>query len=101
MPWRWKNTKYDELIDKMGQTPTKSKEMINIYKNAMDIWLKELPSIPLVQWSHRIPHNETFWTNWPSQSDPYINSAYWSRTWLLVLLNLKAVCLNIIGPKKF
>ena len=91
MPWRWKNTRYDELIDQMGQTPTKSKEMINIYKNAMDIWLKELPSIPLVQWSHRIPHNETFWTNWPSQSDPYINSAYWSRTWLLVLLNLKAV----------
>jgi len=53
--------------------------------------LQELPSIPLVQWPHRIAHNETYWTNWPSEENPYINSAYWSRTWLLVLLNLEAV----------
>ena len=56
---------------------------------AMAIWLNEMPSVPLLQWYHRIPHNETYWTNWPSEDNPYINSAYWSRTWLLVLLNLQ------------
>ena len=91
MPWRWKNTKYDNLIDLMGRTPNKDSEMIEIYRQAIDIWLSELPSIPIVQWPHRIPHNEKYWTNWPNQENPYINSAYWSRTWLLVLLNLKAV----------
>lgn len=91
MPWRWRNSKYDKLIDLMGRTPNKDSEMINIYRQAIDIWLSELPSIPIVQWPHRIPHNEKYWTNWPNQENPYINSAYWSRTWLLVLLNLQAV----------
>ena len=89
MPWRWKNAAYDELIDQMGQTPTADPAMKTLYRQAMDIWLSELPSIPIVQWPHRIPHNETYWTNWPSEDNPYINSAYWSRTWLLVLLNLQ------------
>ncbi len=89
MPWRWQNSAYDALIDQMGQTPTDAAEMDELYRQAMDLWLAELPSIPLVQWPHRIPHNETYWTNWPSAKNPYINSAYWSRTWLLVLLNLR------------
>ena len=89
MPWRWQNSAYDALIDQMGQTPTDAPEMAELYREAMDLWLAELPSIPLVQWPHRIPHNETYWTNWPSAENPYINSAYWSRTWLLVLLNLR------------
>lgn len=89
MPWRWQNPAYDALIDQMGQTPADAPAMDALYRKAMDIWLAELPSIPLVQWPHRIPHNETYWTNWPSAENPYINSAYWSRTWLLVLLNLR------------
>ena len=89
MPWRWQNPAYDALIDQMGQTPTDAPEMDELYRKAMDLWLAELPSIPIVQWPHRIPHNETYWTNWPSAKNPYINSAYWSRTWLLVLLNLR------------
>ena len=84
-----KTLAYDALIDQMGQTPTDAPEMDELYREAMDLWLAELPSIPLVQWPHRIPHNETYWTNWPSEENPYINSAYWSRTWLLVLLNLR------------
>jgi peptide/nickel transport system substrate-binding protein len=88
-PWRWQNEAYDELIDQMGQTPPDDPAMRELYRQAMDIWLAELPSIPIVQWPHRIPHNETYWTNWPTAENPYINSAYWSRTWLLVLLNLQ------------
>ena len=51
---------------------------------------KTVLAIPLVQWYHRIPHNQTYWTNWPSKENPYINSAYWHKTWLLVLLGIKA-----------
>lgn len=89
MPWRWDNAEYSQIVDQMGQTPTDAPEMAELYRQAMAIWLRDLPSIPLVQWPHRIPHNETYWTNWPTESNPYINSAYWSRTWLLVLLNLQ------------
>ncbi len=89
--WRWENDEYDALIDQMGRTAPEDTAMLGIYTKAMQVWLDELPSVPLVQWPHRIAHNETYWTNWPSAKQPYINSAYWSRTWLLVLLNLKPV----------
>ncbi len=87
--WRWKNPEFDRLVDQMGQTAPEDPKLIPLFRQAMEIWLRELPSIPLLQWYHRIPHNQTYWTNWPSAEDPYINSAYWHRTFLLVLLNLK------------
>ena len=87
--WRWKNPDFDRLVDQMGQTAVEDPALAELFHQAMEIWLAELPSIPLVQWYHRIPHNQTYWTNWPSAANPYIHSAYWHRTWLLVLLGLK------------
>ena len=89
--WRWKSAEFDALIDRMAQTPNEAPEMMGIYREALDVWLRELPAIPIVQWPHRIPVNETYWTGWPSAEDPYINSSYWARSWLLVLLNLRPV----------
>ena len=87
--WRWKNADYDALVDEMGQTAPDDPRLMGLFRAALAIWLRELPAIPLLQFYHRLPHNQTYWTNWPSQENPYINTAYWHRTWLLVLLNLK------------
>ena len=87
--WRWKNEEFDALVDQMGQTAPDDPKLDGLFRQAMDIWLRELPSIPLVQWYHRIPHNETYWKNWPTAKNAYINSAYWHNTWLLVLLGLE------------
>jgi peptide/nickel transport system substrate-binding protein len=87
--WRWQNAEFDTLVDEMGATPVGDPKLKVLFRQIMDIWLSELPSIPIVQWYHRIPHNEIHWTNWPTQQDPYINSAYWHKTWLLVLLGLE------------
>ena len=75
----------------MGQQTTGSARMAALFREAMDIWLGELPSIPLVQWYHRVRYNETYWTGWPSAADPYTQSAFWQCTWLLVLLQLRPV----------
>jgi len=88
--WRWRNAEFDQLVDRMGRTPPDDPKLVELFRAAMDIWLRELPAIPLVQWYHRIPHNQTYWANWPSEENPYINSAYWHKTWLLVLLGIKA-----------
>ena len=87
--WRWANPEFDEIVDRMATTAPDDQELVQLFGQAMDIWYRELPSIPLVQWYHRIPHNETYWTNWPTEENPYVNSAYWHRTWLLVLLRLQ------------
>ncbi len=87
--WRWKNEKFDRIVDGMAAVSADDPELMVLYREAMEIWLAELPSIPILQWYHRIPHNETYWTNWPSEKNPYINSAYWHFVWLLVLLELE------------
>jgi hypothetical protein len=33
--------------------------------------------------------NTTYWTNWPDQNNPYINSANWHRTFELVLMGIQ------------
>jgi peptide/nickel transport system substrate-binding protein len=87
--WRWRNAEFDQVVDQMGQVAPEDPRMGPLFRRVMEIWLGELPAIPLVQWYHRIPHNQTYWTGWPSAEDPYSNDSYWANTWLLVLLNLK------------
>ena len=87
--WRWRNAEFDGIVDRMGQTAPDDPALEGLFRQAIEIFLKELPALPLLQFYHRLPHNETYWTNWPSAKDPYINSAYWHRTWLLVLLGLE------------
>jgi peptide/nickel transport system substrate-binding protein len=89
--WRWKNEEFDALVDRMGQTAPDDPALAGLFREALEIWLKELPAIPLLQFYHRLPHNQKYWKNWPSEENPYINTAYWHRTWLLVLLNLEPV----------
>ena len=89
--WRWQNEEFDRIVDQMAAIAPRDPQLVQLYRQAMQIWLAELPSIPLLQWYHRIPHNQTYWRNWPSEYSPYINSAYWHRVWLLVLLNLQPV----------
>ena len=48
--WRWQNADFDALVDRMAQTPNDAPEMMAIYRQAIAIWLAELPAIPLVQW---------------------------------------------------
>ncbi|MFN8512528.1 MAG: hypothetical protein U0232_07935 [Thermomicrobiales bacterium] len=40
----------------------------------MQIWIPALPDVGLVQWFHRIPTNTTYWTGFPDEKNPYINS---------------------------
>ncbi len=89
--WRWANEDFDAIVDQMATLSPDDPALVDLYHDAMEIFLAELPAIPVVQWFHRIAHNETYWTNWPTVDNSYINSAYWHRTWLLVLLNLEPV----------
>jgi peptide/nickel transport system substrate-binding protein len=53
------------------------------------IFLDELPDCPVQQWLHRIPMNQTYWTGWPTQDDPYLNGAFWHLTFPLILHRLQ------------
>jgi len=87
--YRWVNKKYDRIVEEMGAIAYDDPKMFSLFRQAMEIWLKELPDKPLVSFYHRNPINHTYWTGWPNEEDPYINDANWHKTFLLILVRLQ------------
>ncbi|HEX5327587.1 MAG TPA: hypothetical protein VFW75_13025, partial [Acetobacteraceae bacterium] len=87
---RWKNADYDKIVDEVYVTdPENVAKLKDLFHAAMEIWLPELPDIQLVQNYHRIPMNTTYWKNWPTAENPYINGASWHLTYNLVMWNIQ------------
>jgi peptide/nickel transport system substrate-binding protein len=87
---RWKNADFDKITDEMFVTdPANTAKMKDLFHQAMEIWLPDLPDIQLVQNYHRIPWNTTYWKNWPTAENPYVNGASWHLTYPIVLWNLQ------------
>jgi peptide/nickel transport system substrate-binding protein len=89
---RWKNPDFDKIVDEIYVTdPQDTPRLQDLFRAAMEIWLPDLPDIQLVQNHHRIPMNTTYWKNWPTEDNRYINGASWHLTFPLVLWNLQPV----------
>lgn len=89
---RWRNEEYDAIIDHMAAVQPSSDDpaYMDLYLQAMEIWLDNLVDCPVQQWLHRIPMSTLYWTNWPDEDNPYINGAFWTMTIGVILHNLKA-----------
>ncbi|MBX6771617.1 MAG: ABC transporter substrate-binding protein [Chloroflexi bacterium] len=88
-PYRWRNDQFDALVDQMATVAPSDPRLQSLFHAAMEIWLRELPDIPLVQYYHRIPVSTAYWTGWPNEANPYINLANWHRTFELIVLSLR------------
>ncbi len=88
--YRWKNDQFDQIVDRMALAPiTDQAQLRDLTRQAMEIWLRELPDVQLVEWYHRIPMNTTYWKNWPTAENPYVNGAFWHLTFNLILNELE------------
>jgi peptide/nickel transport system substrate-binding protein len=88
---RWKNPAYDKLVDEVYITsPEDIAKLKELFRAAMEIWLPQLPDIQLVQNYHRIPMNTTYWTNWPTENNAYVNGASWHLTYNMVLWKVQS-----------
>jgi len=86
---RWVNDKYSALMDQMGSLPLGDPKVMDLYKQAVAIFADELPDIPLVQTPSYILFNTTYWTNWPTVDNAYIQPpSHWEH-FLRVLVELK------------
>ena len=86
----WKNSEFDKIVDEVYVTdPQNVSRLKELFRAAMEIWLPDLPDIQLVQNHHRIPMNTTYWKNWPTAENHYINGASWHLTFPMVLWNLQ------------
>jgi len=86
---RFANTEYDALIDKMAVLSSDDPNFSKAADRALEIWVRELPAIPLVQAYLLTPFNTTYWTNWPNAKNNYIHPGHWWVTGNIMILNLK------------
>jgi peptide/nickel transport system substrate-binding protein len=87
---KWSNADYDKIVDEVYVTPPTDKAKVTeLFTKAMEIWLPELPDIPLMQFYHRLPLNTNYWTGYPTQEDSYINPAFFHSTASLVFHKLQ------------
>ncbi|MDF1515255.1 MAG: hypothetical protein P1S60_15710, partial [Anaerolineae bacterium] len=65
----------DELIELMETTPpdTNNPQYVEWAQEAMDIYLRDMPTLIISEELHVITMSETYWTGWPTSEDPYIS----------------------------
>jgi ABC-type transport system substrate-binding protein len=88
---RYKNEEYDALFQQMAVLGADDPKFTEIAVKLMEFYWKDTIDIPIIQWLHRIPYNQTYWTNWPTADNPGpgCNGAFWAHTGMLVITSLK------------
>ncbi|MCC5973420.1 MAG: ABC transporter substrate-binding protein [Rubellimicrobium sp.] len=89
---RYENPEYDEIIDRLeaiqADTDPDSAYMQDVMA-AMEIFLRDLPQVHLVEEFHVVTFNNTYWTNWPSADNPYVAPYTPWEAFNLVIHNLE------------
>jgi peptide/nickel transport system substrate-binding protein len=86
---RLNNAEFDKLVTDMAPLAASDPKFQGLAVQAMEIYWRDVIDIPLIQWLHRIPMNQTYWTNWPTEQNMYLNGAFWHNTFPIITLNLK------------
>src|SRR5438105_1495279 len=87
-PWRWSNAEYSAIVDKMGTLPLGDPQIQGLFLKAADIYLSELPTIPITQAKKLIPFDNTHWTGWPTHDNDYIHATTWWQMTPVILQNI-------------
>lgn len=89
---RYNNPEFDAILDEIAPLASDDPKFIAGAAKALGIYWRDTIDIPVIQWLHRIPYNNTYFTNWPSASNPAMgtNGAFWAFTGTLVIAGLQA-----------
>ncbi len=87
--WRWENQEYSDLVDQIGVLPLGDPAINDLFVEAADIFMDEMPVLPVTQAKKIVPFNESYWTNWPSADNPYIHPATWWQSTHVIIHNLE------------
>ena len=86
---RYDNPEYDALIEQMeAMVPSPDdSEYINLIRQAVRIWMRDLPEIVLAEERHVLVFNETHWNGWATEENPTAAPFFccWSSPYQIVL----------------
>ncbi len=87
--WRWNNKAFSDIVDEMGTLPLGDPKVDELFVQAMDLYYKDLPVIPITQAKKMIPFDTTYWTNWPTDANKYAPSWTWWQSFYEILTAVK------------
>jgi ABC-type transport system substrate-binding protein len=87
---RYSNPEYDAILDSISSLDSSDPKFIAGAAQALGIYWRDTIDVPVIQWLHRIPYNNHYWTNWPSATNVGMgtNGAFWAHTGMLVIAGL-------------
>ena len=86
---RWKNKEFDMILDKMSVLTTKDDKFWKYGRQALEIYMKEIPTIPTTSQPALLPYDHTYWTNWPTADNNWIQPYYQCGTALPMIVGIK------------
>jgi peptide/nickel transport system substrate-binding protein len=88
---RYSNPEYDAILDSISALDSSDPKFIAGAAQALGIYWRDTIDVPVIQWLHRIPYNNHYWTNWPSATNVGMgtNGAFWAHTGMLVIAGLQ------------
>jgi len=86
---RYKNPEYDAVLDKLATTPKEDPKSVELFRKAMEIWLHDLPAIPITQAKKLVPFDTHYWIGWPTADNPWIQPPHWWGSTLFIILNIR------------
>jgi len=87
---QYANAEYDAIVEELAITADEGR-VRELERAAMEMWLSDLPEVPLVQFYNRTGNNGRYWANWPStDTDPYMNGIQMHTGFPYTMLQLQA-----------
>jgi peptide/nickel transport system substrate-binding protein len=86
----YSSSEYDAIVGELA-TATDDAQVRALEHQAMEIWLRDLPEVPLLQFYNRTGNNGHYWTNWPTtDTDPYMNGIWMHTGFPYTMMQLQA-----------
>ena len=87
--WRWDNAEYSKIMTDWAKLALDDPNNDKAFLQAYEIHLRELPVIPVAQAIKMIAFDKTYWTNWPSVDNNYIQPPTWWQSTAEIIHNIK------------
>ncbi|MCB1341595.1 MAG: ABC transporter substrate-binding protein [Pseudooceanicola sp.] len=88
--WTGPNSdRFTQIVTELGSLPLGDPRVEELTLEAYELWFNDRVSIPVVQAVFLLGFNETYWTNWPTAENNYMQPAYWWHGWVKALAQIQ------------
>jgi peptide/nickel transport system substrate-binding protein len=86
---RLQSPELDALIEELEAADPADEANRPTFDEALQLYMTELPAVPLIQTIYPLLFNTTYWTNWPTPENPYTVPATWWSHFLFSIGNIQ------------